>query len=94
MLPVVSCFRQIYVFLVIEMVGQSKSDGAWVFLNEILSLQCIMNVSSDEDNCSSFLSFVNRFVGDKCLDGGFNTFCSEIELHVLNPLQIVSSRDF
>ncbi|KAM2935902.1 hypothetical protein COP2_033558 [Malus domestica] len=94
MLSVVSCFRQVYVFLVIEMVGQSKSEGAWVLLSEILSLQCIINVSSNEGYCSSLLSFVNRFVEDRCLDGGFNILYSEMELHVLNPLHIVSSRDF
>ncbi|KAM2034656.1 hypothetical protein ACFX1X_038030 [Malus domestica] len=91
---VMSCFRQVYVFLVIETVGQSKPEGAWVLLSEILSLQYIMDVSSNEDHCSSLLSFVNRFVGDRCLDGGSNTLCSQMELHVLNPLQIVSSRDF
>ncbi|KAM1195397.1 hypothetical protein ACFX2J_021889 [Malus domestica] len=94
MLLVVSCFRQVHVFLVIETVAQSKPEGAWVLLSEILSLQCIMNVSSDEDHCSSLLSFVNMFVGDRCLDGGSNTLCSEMEFYVLNPLQIVSSRDF
>ncbi|KAM1115419.1 hypothetical protein ACFX1X_006195 [Malus domestica] len=93
MLQVVSYFRQVYVFLVIETVGQSKPEGAWVLLSEILSLQCNMNMSSDEDYYSSLLSFVNRFVDDRCLDGGYNTFCNEIEFHVFNPLQIVSSRD-
>ena len=86
MLPVVSCFRQVYVFLVIETVNQSKLEGAWVFLSEILSLQCIMDVSSNEDHCSNLLNFVDRFVGNRCLNGGSNTLCSEMELHVLNPL--------
>ena len=92
MLPVVSCFRQVYIFLVIKTVGQP--EGTWVLLSEIISLQCIMDVSSNEDHCSSLLSFVNRFVGDRFLDGSSNTLCSEMKLHVLNPLQIVSSRDF
>ncbi|KAM1892308.1 hypothetical protein ACFX14_035478 [Malus domestica] len=70
MLLVVSCFRQVYVFLVIETVGQSKPEGMWVLLNEVLSLQCIMDVSSNEDHCISLLSFVDRFVGDGCLNGG------------------------
>ena len=94
MLPVVSCFRQVYVFLVIEMVGQSEPYGAWVLLSEVLSLQSIMDMSSNEDHCSSFLSFVDRFVVGRCLDGGSNTLCNEIDLHVLNPFQIVSSRYF
>ena len=76
MLPVMSCFRQVYVFLMIETVSQSEPDGAWVLLSEILSLQCIMDVSSNEDHCSSLLSFVNGFVGDRSLDGGSNTLCS------------------
>ena len=60
MLPVVSYFRQVNVFLVIETVGQSKPEGAWVFLSEVLGLMCIMDMSSNEDHCSSFLSFIDE----------------------------------
>ncbi|KAM1161427.1 hypothetical protein ACFX13_000605 [Malus domestica] len=94
MLPVLSCFRQVNVFLVIEMVGQSKPEGVWVFFSEVLSLQSIMDVSSNEDHCSSFLSFVDRVVVVRCLNGGFNTLCSKMKLHVLKPLQVVSFRYF
>ena len=76
MLPIVSCFRQVDVFLVIETVGQSKPEGVWVLLSEVLSLQCIMDVSSNEDHCISLLSFVNSFASDGCLNGGFNALCS------------------
>ena len=93
-MPVMSYFRQVYVFLVIETIGQSKPEGACVFFSEVLGLQCIMDDSSNEDHCISLLSFVNRFLGYGCLDYGSNILCSQMELHVLNPLQIVSSRDF
>ncbi|KAM2273926.1 hypothetical protein ACFX1S_043796 [Malus domestica] len=92
MLPVVSCFRQVNVFLVIETIGHSKPDGAWILLSEVLDLQCIMDVSSNEDHCNSFLNFNDWFIVDRFLNGGFNTLCSKMELHILNPLQVVSSR--
>ncbi|KAM1692820.1 hypothetical protein ACFX2K_032391 [Malus domestica] len=94
MLPVMSCFSQVDVFLVIETVGQSKPNGVWVLLNKVLGVQCIMDVSSNKDHCIRLLSFVDRFVIGGCLDGGSNTLCSQMELHVLNSLQIVSSGDF
>ncbi|KAB2628727.1 E3 ubiquitin-protein ligase BRE1-like 2 [Pyrus ussuriensis x Pyrus communis] len=65
MVLVVSCFRQVDVFLVIETVGQSKPDSARVIIIKVLSLQSIMDVSSNEDHCNSFLSFVDRFVVGK-----------------------------
>ncbi|KAM2879485.1 hypothetical protein FF1_014976 [Malus domestica] len=94
MLPVMSCLRQVNVFLVIEAVGQSKSEGAWVLLSEVLGLQCIMNVSSDEDHCSSFLSFVDEVVIGGFLDGGSKTLCGKMKFHALNPLPVGSSRFF
>ncbi|KAM0979484.1 hypothetical protein EV2_015830 [Malus domestica] len=89
-LPVLSCFRQVDVYLVIEMVSQSKSEGVWILLSEVLSMQSIMDVSSNEDNCISFLSFVDRFVIGRCFYGGSNTLCNKMKLHFLNPLQVVS----
>ena len=93
MLPVVSCFRQENIFLVIEAIGQSNPVDAWVFLSEVLGLQCIMDVSLDEDYSSSLLSFVNWVVG-RFLDGGSKILCSKMELHVLNPFWVVSSKYF
>ncbi|KAM1698793.1 hypothetical protein ACFX2K_030221 [Malus domestica] len=93
-MPIVSCFRQVNVFQVIETIGQSKPEGLWVLLSKVLGLQCIMDVSLNEDHCSSFLIFIDGFVVDMCLNGSSNTFYSKMELHVLNPLQVVSSRDF
>ena len=55
-------------------------------------MQCIMDVSSDEDHSSSFVSFVNEFIVNWFLDSSSKTFCSKVELHILNPLQVASSR--
>ncbi|KAM2566756.1 hypothetical protein TB1_009216 [Malus domestica] len=91
MLLVMSCFRQVNVFLVIKTIGQSKLEDAWVLLSVILGLQCIIDVSSNKDHCSSFLSFIYEGGVGRCLDGGSNTLYSKIEFHILNPLQVVSS---
>ncbi|KAM1390754.1 hypothetical protein ACFX2I_018545 [Malus domestica] len=93
MLPIGSCFRQVNVFLVIEVIGQSEPEGTWIFLCEVLDLQCIMDMSVDEDHSSSFLSFVDGFIVGRFLDNSSKTLCSKMELHIVNPLQVVSSRD-
>ena len=51
-----------------------------------------MNMSSDEDHGSGFLSFANRVV---CLifNGKTQILCSEEELHIFDPLAVVSSKD-
>ncbi|TQD71250.1 hypothetical protein C1H46_043216 [Malus baccata] len=51
-----------------------------------------MNMSSNEDHSSGFLNFANLIV---CLffNGGTQVFCSEVELHILDPLEVVPSRD-
>ncbi|KAM0981744.1 hypothetical protein FF1_014807 [Malus domestica] len=85
MLPVVSCFRQVNAFLVIEMIGQNESEGTWVLFFEVLGLQCIIEVYTDEDHGSSILSFVNR-VFSRFLDGSSKTLCGKMELQVSNPL--------
>ena len=94
MLPVLSCFRQVNVFLMVEAIGQSEPEGTWILLCEVLGLQCIMDESADEDHSSSFLSFVDGFVVGRFLDSSSKTLCSKMELHILNPLWVVSSKDF
>ena len=51
-------------------------------------------MSSNEDHCSNFLSFINRFGVGRFLDDGFNTLCSKMELHVLKPFLVVYSKYF
>ena len=75
MLPVVSCFRQVNVFLVIEAIGQSELEGKWILLCEILGQQCIMDVFADEDHSSSFMSFVDGFIVSMFLDSSSKTLC-------------------
>ncbi|KAM2344548.1 hypothetical protein ACFXTH_008538 [Malus domestica] len=94
MLPIVSCFRQVDVFLVIETGQLEQARGCSRPPQRGTRSAEIMDVSSNEDHCSSFLSFVDRFVVGRCLDGSSNTLCSKMKLHVLNPLQVVSSRYF
>ncbi|KAM2067739.1 hypothetical protein ACFX1T_044043 [Malus domestica] len=93
MLPVVSYFRQEDVFLVIKAIRQSEPEDTGILLCEVLCLQYIMDVSLNEDHSSSFLSFVDGCIVDWFLDGSSKTLWNE-ELHVLNPLQVVSSGDF
>ncbi|KAB2612963.1 peroxisomal membrane protein PMP22-like [Pyrus ussuriensis x Pyrus communis] len=83
----VYCFRLVNVFLVIKTICQGEPEGTWILLCKVLSLQCIMDMSSDEDHSSSFLSFVDGFIVDWFLDGNSKTLCSKMELHILNPLQ-------
>ena len=75
MLSIMSCFRQVNVFLVIEAIGQREPDGTWILLYEVLGLQCIRDVSSDEDHSSNFMSFVNGFIVSRFLDSSSKTLC-------------------
>ncbi|KAM2351960.1 hypothetical protein ACFXTH_006705 [Malus domestica] len=88
-----SSFMQYDVLMVIEAISQSNPKCSWIFLNKLLDLQCIMNVSSDEDHGSDFLNFANQVVR-LIFNGGMQIFCSEVELHILDPLEVVSSKDF
>ena len=49
-------------------------------------------MSLDEDHCVCFFSFANRVVR-RFFNGGTKVLCSEVELHILNPLEVVPSRD-
>ncbi|KAM2967112.1 hypothetical protein FF1_027411 [Malus domestica] len=51
-----------------------------------------MNMSSDEDHGSGFLNFTNRVVR-LIFNGMTQVLCSEMELHILDPLEVVPSRD-
>ncbi|KAM1480812.1 hypothetical protein ACFX2I_027912 [Malus domestica] len=87
-----SYFRQEDVILVIKAISQSDLKCSWIFLSKVLSLQCIMNVSLDEDHGSGFLSFAYRVVR-LIFNGTMQILCGEVELHILDPLEVVSSRD-
>ncbi|KAM2260747.1 hypothetical protein FF1_042320 [Malus domestica] len=51
-----------------------------------------MDMSSDEDHSSGFFSLANRFI---CcfFNSRTQVLCSEVELHILNPLEVVPSRN-
>ena len=50
-------------------------------------------MSSDEDHNGGFFSFANRVVR-LFFDSGMQVLSSEVELHILDPLDVVCSRDF
>ena len=51
-----------------------------------------MNVSSYADHGSGFLSFTNRVVR-LIINGRMQILYGVVELHILDPLNVVSSRD-
>ncbi|KAM1760780.1 hypothetical protein EV1_003483 [Malus domestica] len=75
------------------MISQSNPKCSWIFLNRVLGLQCIMNVSSDEDHGSGFLNFANRDI-HLIFNDGTQILYGEVELHILDPLKVVSPKVF
>ncbi|KAM2527034.1 hypothetical protein TB1_024328 [Malus domestica] len=51
-----------------------------------------MNMSSDEDHSGGFFSFTNRIVR-LFFNSRTQVLCSEVELHILDPLEVVPSRN-
>ncbi|KAM2153551.1 hypothetical protein ACFX1Q_045482 [Malus domestica] len=87
MLPIMSCFNQENVLLVIKMISQSDPWCLWILLSKVLGLQGVMNMSLDEDHSSGFLSFANQVVY-LIFNGGMQVLCSEVELHFFDPLEL------
>ncbi|KAM1151399.1 hypothetical protein ACFX19_034722 [Malus domestica] len=51
-----------------------------------------MDMSSDEDHSSGFFSLAKRVVR-LFFNGETQVLCSEVELHILDPLKVVPSKD-
>ncbi|KAM2518280.1 hypothetical protein PS1_033091 [Malus domestica] len=92
MLLVMSYFRQEDVFLVIKTINQSDPQCLWILFSKVLGFQEVMNMSLDEDHGSGFLSFANRVVR-LIFNGGTQILCSEVEFHILDPLEVVPFSD-
>ena len=53
-------------------------------------MECTRPISSDEDYSCDFVGFLCLIVR---LNGSSQLLGSQVELHILNPLQVVSFRD-
>jgi len=89
-LPIMPCFRQVDHLLMVKTLLKSDPESPEILFSEVFRLECVKHMSSNEDHSCDFIRFfcfIIRFNGNSQLLG------NQVELHILHPFQVVSSRD-